>query len=88
MTFVSFFGSFWTLIWSFLRLPFPGTSIPIAAFLFMPVTVELGISLLRQITGFGGMSSVSGVHADYQRIGNKRDTEAYQMHLSQIKGRK
>lgn len=45
-------------LWSFFRLPFPGTNVSIGAILFLPMVISLALAVIRHLFGIGGFAQV------------------------------
>lgn len=46
-------------VWQFMKLPFPGTDIPVGALLVMPTIVGFAVRFIKNITGVGGLGDIS-----------------------------
>lgn len=53
--------NFLSQMWQFLRLPFPGTDVPIGAILFLPMVVSVVLGFFRNMFGIGEFTDLSKV---------------------------
>lgn len=61
MTIFQFLGRFLLSLWTFFRIPFPGTNVPIAGLLFLPGIISLALAFLRNLFGIGNFADLSKV---------------------------
>lgn len=63
-----------TQVWQFLKLPFPGTDVPVGALIVMPTVVGFAVRFIRNISGVGGLGqSVSSVRSYHEFKSNKEN---------------
>lgn len=46
-------------VWQFMKLPFPGTDIPVGALIVFPTVVGFAVRFLRNVFGVGGVGSAT-----------------------------
>lgn len=60
-------------VWLFMKIPFPGTDIPVGALLVFPTVVGFAVRFLRNMFGVGGVGDIPSVaksqfYNDYRKF--------------------